>query len=235
MEKEIAVIMAAGLGSRMRPLTETIPKPLIPIHNVTMIETVLAGLHSRGITEIYIVVGYLKEQFLPLCSKYPGVVLIENSEYESKNNISSIYAARNVIRSANCFICEADLYVKRPEIFQGDFLKSGYFAKFREGYSDDWIFEVDENNRIWQIRVGGENKYNMAGISYFLKEDANKVADAIEQAYRKPGHETCYWDEIVNQQLTELELTIYPLEEQAIIEIDTVEELNEVILENDGL
>lgn len=59
-----AIIMAAGFGSRLQPLTLTTPKPLIKVNGVRMIESVITGLEANGITEIYIVVGYLKEKFL---------------------------------------------------------------------------------------------------------------------------------------------------------------------------
>ena len=58
-----AIIMAAGFGNRMYPLTLTTPKPLVKVNGVRMIDTVVDGLRSNGITEIYVVVGHLKEQF----------------------------------------------------------------------------------------------------------------------------------------------------------------------------
>ena len=62
-EVKRAIIMAAGLGNRMRPVTLTTPKPLVRVNGKRMIDTVIEGLHGNGITEIYIVAGYLKEQF----------------------------------------------------------------------------------------------------------------------------------------------------------------------------
>ena len=58
-----AIIMAAGKGTRMHPITETIPKPLIRVHSKRMIDTIIDALHENGIYEIYVVVGYLKEAF----------------------------------------------------------------------------------------------------------------------------------------------------------------------------
>ena len=108
---ESAILMAAGLGTRMRPLTDNTPKPLIKAAGKPLIETVIDGLWQHGVREIYVVTGYLAEQFDYLAEKYPGLTLVNNEEYTVKNNISSIHAVCQYMGKTDCFICEADLYV----------------------------------------------------------------------------------------------------------------------------
>ena len=109
-EVKRAIIMAAGLGNRMRPVTLTTPKPLVRVNGKRMIDTVIEGLHGNGITEIYIVAGYLKEQFYELENEYPGVTIIENPYYESCNNISSLYVEEIILRM-QLFLMATRLYI----------------------------------------------------------------------------------------------------------------------------
>ncbi len=222
--------MAAGLGSRMRPLTDTVAKPLVELNGVPLIETVIAALEKRGVAEIYVVTGYKAEQFGLLAAKHPSVRLVYNAEYATKNNINSVAVVADKMASSDCFICEADLFLPRAEVLCRNLPCSGYFGKMVQGFSDDWVFDLDVNGRIVRIGKGGTDVYNMVGISYFKKCDAAKVAAAIRDAIMRPENANLFWDEIVDRLVKndELDLVVHEVSQDEIVECDTVEDLKKL-------
>ena len=94
--------MAAGYGHRMEPVTKEIPKPMVSVNGIRMIDSVIEGLIKNNILDIYIVVGYKKEYFNQLLEEYSSINinLIENPFYDTSNNVSSLYCARNYLENS---------------------------------------------------------------------------------------------------------------------------------------
>ncbi|MBQ7464355.1 MAG: choline kinase, partial [Lachnospiraceae bacterium] len=145
--------------------------------------------------------------------------------YATVNNISSVKTATDIFRGRPVFICEADLYVSDPSIFQTTLSGPCYFGKSVTGHTEDWVFDTDENGLITRVGKVGDNCHIMCGITYFTPEASAVLADAIDAAYEKPGYEELFWDNVVNDNLDALKMTIHPVRNEQIEELDSVEEL----------
>lgn len=223
-----AIIMAAGKGERMRPLSNSIPKPLIKVNRVPMIESVIEALRENDIHEIYTVVGYLKEQFEYLAEKYPEVTLIENPYYDTCNNISSLYVARKHLE--NAFVLDGDQVIYNTKVLNPIFTKSGYNAVWTDAYTNEWLMQTDENKKILSCsRTGGKNGWQLFSISRWNKEDAKIIKQALETEFEKNKNTQIYWDDVVMfDYFKAFDLTVYEMKKGDIIEIDSLDELKAI-------
>lgn len=221
-----AIILAAGEGSRLRPITLNTPKPLVVVNGKRIIDTIIDGLHVNGINEIYIVVGYQKEKFYILKEKYPNIVIIENKEYATTNNISSLYLARDYIE--DCIIMDADQIIFNNDILKTEFNKSGYSCAWVNSYTKEWLVNINNDKVIDHCnKNGGLKGWRLYSVSRWNKEDGEKLRRCLELEYKK--NRDIYWDEIVLFiHRKEFELELYEVNKEDIIEIDTVEELIEL-------
>lgn len=222
-----AIIMAAGLGNRMQPVTLTTPKPLVKVNGTRMIDTVIKGLHENGIHDIYIVVGHLKEQFQSLESEYPGVKLIENPYYNTCNNISSLYVAREHIE--NAIILDGDQIVRDPAILKPEFERSGYNCVWTDEKTDEWMLTVENGIVKSCSRVGGSNGWQLYSVSRWTAEDGRKLKKHLETEFEKKQNRQIYWDDVaLFCYPDEYQLGIMEMKQGALVEIDSLNELIEI-------
>ena len=219
-----AIIMAAGLGNRMRPVTLTTPKPLVKVNGIRMIETVIEGLHQNGIYEIYVVVGYLKDQFMGLEQEYPGVQLIENPYYDTCNNISSLYVAREHIE--NAIILDGDQIIYNAEVLSSEFERSGYNSIWTDEETDEWLQTVENGIVTSCSRNGGKCGWQLYSISRWTAEDGRKLKYYLEEEFAQKGNRQIYWDDVVMFCYPQaFRLGIRPMLKGDVIEIDNLSEL----------
>lgn len=217
-----AVFIAAGFGSRLVPITLNTPKPLVRVHGQRIIDSLLDAVVEAGIEEIYIVRGYYGEQFDQLLYKYPNIKFLENSMYNEANNISSLVVAKYLL--SNAYVIESDLLLSNPHLIKKYQYHSNYLAIPMER-SEDWCFTV-KKDVITGLSVGGENCWQMVGISYWNEEDGRKLVDDIPATFAMPGGKERYWDEVPLRYFAKhYEVHVRECAESDIVEIDTFKEL----------
>lgn len=133
-----AVIMAAGLSSRFAPISYEKPKGLLTVRGEVLVERQIRQLKEAGIDEIYLVLGYKKEEFFYLEDEM-GVHIRINNEYLTRNNNSTIKCVEDVLD--NTYICSSDDYFTsnpfEPYVFQ-----SYYSGVYAEGATEEYCFTM---------------------------------------------------------------------------------------------
>lgn len=223
---ERAIFLAAGMGSRLAPVTDEVPKPLVKVHGKRIIESLLDAVLAAGIGEIYLVRGYRGEAFDVLLEKYPMLRFIDNPDYESANNISSIFYARELVR--NSYVIESDLWLRNPKLVSPVQEKSNYLAIPVEA-TDDWCFYLGEDGYISRMAVGGNHCEQMVGISYWSAEDGARLSERTAELYRLQENRQLYWDEVaLDRFLSEFHIGTRHCTREDVVEIDTLEELQAI-------
>ena len=222
-----AIILAAGFGMRMVPINLETPKAFLEINGECLIERQIKQLRKVGITEIYVVVGFLKERFEYLIDEY-GVELIVNTEYATKGNIYSLYLAREYMD--NAYIIPCDIWCDRNPFDEYE-LYSWYMVN--DLIDDDSEIRVNRKSEL--VRVNKSNSGNtMIGISYLLKDDAKIVRSNIEKLLKDKANNGCFWENA----LYEKDKMIVPAKLAKsidVVEINTYEQLRELDSDSEHL
>ena len=218
-----AVIMAAGTASRFAPLSYEQPKALIEVKGEVLIERQIRQLREAGISEIILVVGYMKEKFEYLKEKL-GVIIVENNEYLTRNNNGSIYAAKDYLK--NTYICSSDNYFSENP-FESEVDDSYYAAIYADGDTKEWCMTEDKDGYIDSVTVGGSNAWFMLGHTFWNEEFSKKFLDILLPSYDLPETKDLLWESIYMKNLDTLKMKIRKYPDCQIFEFDTLDELRE--------
>ena len=220
-----AVFIAAGFGSRLMPITINTPKPLVRVHGKRIIDGLLDACLEAGIQEIYIVRGYLGEQFDQLLYKYPMIKFLENPNYNKANNISSSLIASHLL--SNAYVFEADLLISNPKIIKKYHYTSDFLA-IKKDHTDDWCFRVEDGIIVEQM-TSGDDCWQMVGISYWNEADGQKLIRDIADVYEAPDGKQRYWEQVpMNFRKENYVVEVRECFDADIVEIDSFAELKSI-------
>lgn len=215
-----AIILAAGIGMRMVPINTQSPKALMEVNGEPLIERTIRQLHEAGVTDILVVVGFMKEQFEYLIDEY-GVELIVNEDYAAKNNLHSLALAAD--RLSNSYIIPCDIWCERNPFRQYE-LYSWYMvsdAADRESY-------VRVNRKMELVSVPENRCGNaMIGISYLVEAQSSAVRQKLKALDRDPRMDGAFWEEALYENGRMIvQAAVVPSE--TVVEINTYEQLREL-------
>lgn len=222
-----AVFLAAGFSARLLPITLNTPKPLVRVKGKRIIDGLLDACMEAGISEIYIVRGYLPEQFDQLLYKYPTIKFMENPLYNESNNISSAMVARYIL--SNAYVFEADLLLSNPKLIKR-YQYNSNFLGIKTERTDDWCVVV-KDGVIKEEKIGGQGDdiWKLVGVSYWSESDGHKLSNDLLETYQAPGGKERYWEQVpLLYCKNKYSVEIRPCTEDDVTEIDTFRELREI-------
>lgn len=218
-----AIILAAGFASRCAPLSYERPKGLFKVKGEILIERQIKQLQERGIKEIYVVVGYMKELFFYLEEKF-GVHIVINTEYTKRNNLSSVNAVKE--HMGNSFICYSDNYIMNNGY--EEYVYQSYFAAmYSEEYTDEYVIKTHKDGVINQYYQGGEKAWYQMGEMYFDYDTSKKFLELMDKEYQYPSIYDMKIDDFYIRHLSEIDIYVKYYPEDSVKEFDTVAEIEQ--------
>lgn len=226
-----AIILAAGVGSRLRPITNEVPKCLVEVNDKSIIEYQIEGYLEAGINQFIILTGYLDTKLVKfLTRKYPNIdfKFIHNKDYEITNNMFSLYLAKDYVGD-EFVMSNADV------VFSKDMVKhlierkeDSLIAVDKDNYNEESMKIVVENNKVLSIskQIEKELSYGTSIDLYKFNKDAKKAMfDEIDRIINGEKNLNSWTEVALNNILDKVEFNPLNINDRFWYEIDNHEDL----------
>ena len=166
-----AIILAAGMGRRLKELTKDQTKCMVEVNHVSLIERLLGQLDGLELSRIVMVVGYQAEKLKDFVGRLEvdtPIVFVENKDYASTNNIYSLYLARQYMTETDTILCESDLIVEDSvltDLIEDERPDLAVVAKY-ESWMDGTVVKLTSDDRITEVVPGSQFNFAESGIYY---------------------------------------------------------------------
>ena len=215
-----AIILAAGFGMRMVPINTEIPKGLMEVKEEVLIERMIRHLHEVGITDIQVVVGFMKERYEYLIDEFQ-VKLVVNSEYQVKNNLHSLSKVKSSLDKT--YIIPCDIWSEENPF--SDFEPYSWYMVTNEQSIESTV-RVNRKRELVMIDETEEGN-QMIGLCYVMGEEATLIQEKLQEFAKKPSYDHEFW-ECTLQDKNKWIIPSKVVDSEQIIEINTYEQLREI-------
>ena len=235
-----AIILAAGMGKRLKQLTNNNTKCMVKVNGVTMIERMLSQLDKLNLSNITVVVGYKGkelQEYISTLNIKTKINYVENEIYDKTNNIYSLYLARHCLLQEDTLLLESDLIFEDSvleKIVNDPYPSLALVAKY-ESWMDGTVVTLDEENNITRFLDKKafkfediQNYYKTVNIYKFSKEFSTSHYVPFLEAYSKALGDNEYYEQVLKviTLLDKPEIKATKLGNQSWYEIDDVQDLD---------
>lgn len=220
-----AIILAAGMSTRFVPLNFDKPKGLLEVKGEKLVDRQIRQLKEKGINDIYVVVGYMKEQFEYLIDKY-NVKLVETEDYAERNNHASVYACKKILN--NTIVTSSDLYFE-DNIFQTYAYDAYYCTVYVPGKTAERGIVTDNDDKILKTMYGDKcfDIWVTLGYAFFNNRFSKNFINILDVEFNQPETKGKFWADIQDEHLDKLYMYAKRCDRNCIQEFDSLEELRE--------
>lgn len=212
-----AVLLAAGLGTRLRPITNEVPKCMVPINGMPIIEKQILNLVENGVKDIYVVAGYKSDVLITfLNDKYPFVYVVENNVYDTTNNMFSLYLTMKLVKGNEFLLMNSDVF-HDANIEAGliNSSESNMIACDYGRYIEESMKITVDGNRIVHIskQITPEDAYATSIDVYKIGIEAGNILfDMCVDIIEKQGNRNSWTEVALDQIFAKIEFNPYKIE-----------------------